>query len=116
MDGVGEEYEWPKKWRGRWVVQLLSASCRIPVGLGNVVIHLYISVACGHDGGKESGIVGLVPKRKWQRIGPRRPKGSIAKGMSVMLLCKNVADDCITRDGGASGGVAFVATVELLFF
>jgi hypothetical protein len=70
------------------VVQLLSVSCRIPVGLGNVVIRLYISVACGHDGGKESGTVGLVPKRKWQRIGPRRPKGSIAKGMSVMLLCK----------------------------
>jgi hypothetical protein len=86
MDGVGEEYECPKKWRGRWVVQLLSASCRIPVGHGNVVIRLYISVACGCDGGKESGTVGLVPKRKWRRIGPRRPKGSIAKGMSVMLL------------------------------
>ncbi len=27
-------------------------------------------------------------KRKWQRIGPRQLKGSIAKGMSVMLLCK----------------------------
>ncbi len=70
------------------MVQLLSASCKIPVGLGNVVIHLYISVACGRDGGKESGTVGLVPKRKWQRIGPRQLKGSIAKGMSVMLLCK----------------------------
>ncbi len=70
------------------MVQLLSASCRIPVGLGNVVIRLCISVACGRDGGKERGTVGLVPKRKWLRIGPRRPKGSIAKGMSVMLLCK----------------------------
>jgi hypothetical protein len=40
------------------------------------------------DGGKKSGTVGLVPKRKWRRIGPRQPKGSIAKGMSVMLLCK----------------------------
>ncbi len=88
MDGVGEEYEWPKKRQGWWVVQLLLASCRIPVGLGNVVIRLYISVACGLDGGKESGTVGLVPKRKWWRIGPRWPKGSIAKGMSVMLLCK----------------------------
>ncbi len=88
MDGVGEEYEWPEKWQGWWMVQLLSASCRIPVGLGNVVIHLYISVACGCDGRKESGTVGLVPKRKWRRIGPRQPKGSIAKGMSVMLLCK----------------------------
>jgi hypothetical protein len=88
MDGVGEEYEWPKKWQGWWVVQLLLASCRIPVRLGNVVIRLYISVAYGCDGGKESGTVGLVPKRKWQRIGPRWPKGSIAKGMSVMLLCK----------------------------
>ncbi len=70
------------------MVQFLSASCRIPVELGNVVICLYISVACGRGGGKESGTVGLVPKRKWQRIRPRRPKGSIAKGMSVMLLCK----------------------------
>ncbi len=52
------------------------------------MIHLYISVACGQDGGKESETVGLVPKRKWRRIGPRWPKGSIAKGMSVMLLCK----------------------------
>ena len=67
---------------------MLLASCRIPVGLGNVVIRLYISAACGQDGGNESGTVGLVPKRKWQRIGPRQPKGSIAKGMSVMLLCK----------------------------
>jgi hypothetical protein len=57
MDRVGEEYEWPKKRQGWWVVQLLSASCRIPVGLGNVVIGLYISVACGRDGGKESGTV-----------------------------------------------------------
>jgi hypothetical protein len=88
MDGVGEEYEWLKKQQGWWVVQLLSASCRIPVGLGNVVICLYISVACGHDRGKESGTVVLVPKRKWRRIGPRWMKGSIAKGMSVMLLCK----------------------------
>jgi hypothetical protein len=88
MDGVGEEYEWPKKQQGWWVVQLLSVSCRIPVGLGNVVIRLYISVACGCDGGNESGTVGLVPKRKWRWIRPRQPKGSIAKGMSVMLLCK----------------------------
>jgi hypothetical protein len=88
MDGMGEEYELPKKRRGWWVVQLLSASCRIPVGLGNVLIRLYISVACDRDGGKESGTVGLVPKRRWRRIGPRWPKGSIAKGMSVMLLCK----------------------------
>ncbi len=29
-----------------------------------------------------------MPKRKWQRIGLRRPKGSITKVMSVMLLCK----------------------------
>ncbi len=77
-----------KKWRGQWMVQFLSASCRIAVGLGNVVICLYISVAYGCDEGKESGTVGLVPKRKWQRIGPRQPKGSITKGMSVMLFCK----------------------------
>jgi hypothetical protein len=77
-----------KKWQGQWVVQLLLASCRIPVGLGNVVICLYISVACGRDGGKKSGTVSLVSKRKWRRIRPRRPKRSIAKGMSVMLLCK----------------------------
>ncbi len=29
-----------------------------------------------------------MPKKKWQRIGPRQRKGLIAKGMSVMLLCK----------------------------
>jgi hypothetical protein len=52
------------------------------------VIRLYISAACGQDGGNESGTVGLVPKRKWWRIRPRRLKGSIAIGMSVMLLCK----------------------------
>jgi hypothetical protein len=56
-----------------------------------------------------------VPKRKWRRIVPRWPKGSIAKRMSVMF-CVNVADDRLTRDVGASGGVAFVATVELSFF
>ncbi len=37
---------------------------RIPVWLENVVICLYISAACGQDGEKESGTVGLVPKRK----------------------------------------------------
>ncbi len=52
------------------------------------MIHLYISVACGQDRGKESWTVSLVPKRKWQRIGPRQLTGLIAKGMSVMLLCK----------------------------
>ena len=55
MDGVGEEYEWPKKCRGQWMVQFLLARCRILVGLGNVVIRLYISVACGCDGGRDSG-------------------------------------------------------------
>jgi hypothetical protein len=88
MDVVGEEHEWQKKRQGCWIVQLLLASCRIPVGLGNVVTCLYISAASGQDGGKESGTVGLVPKSKWWRIGPRQLKGSIAKGMSVMLLCK----------------------------
>ncbi len=29
-----------------------------------------------------------MPKRKWWRIGRRRPKGSIAKCMRVMFLCK----------------------------
>jgi hypothetical protein len=52
------------------------------------VIRLYISAACGQDGGKESGTVGLVQKRKWWRGGPRGLKGLIAKDMSVMLLCK----------------------------
>jgi hypothetical protein len=52
------------------------------------VIVLYVSAACGQDGGKENGTVGLVLKRKWRRIGPRWRKGLIAKIMSVMLLCK----------------------------
>jgi hypothetical protein len=28
----------------------------------------------------------------------------------------NVANNCVARDGGASGGVGFVATFELSFF
>ncbi len=58
--------------------------------------------------GKKSGTVGLVPKRKRQRIGPRRPKWSNANSMSVMLLCKMLP---MIAYGGASGGNAFVATV-----
>jgi hypothetical protein len=84
---------WGKSMNGQKVARLVDgsiviASCRIPVRLGNVVIHLYISVACGRDGQKKSGTLGLAPKTKWWRIGPRRPKGSITKGMSVMMLCK----------------------------
>ena len=45
IDGVGDEYEWPKKRRGVVVAQLWSARVGIAVGLGNDVMHRYISAA-----------------------------------------------------------------------
>jgi hypothetical protein len=57
-----------------------------------------------------------VPERKWWRIGPRQLKGSIAKGMSVMLLCKMSPMIVLPGMMVPVVGFAFVATVELLFF
>ena len=58
----------------------------MPVGLGNEVILRYISIALGREGGRDSGMSGVVPKRKVRAIGPSRPKGLMAKGRSAMLL------------------------------
>jgi hypothetical protein len=42
MEGVGEMYEWSKNWH----------SFRMSLGLGKVMIHEYITVAFGFDGGE----------------------------------------------------------------
>ncbi len=80
------------------------------------MIRLYISASCSQDGGEESETVGLVPKMKWRRNGPRRPKRSIAKGMSVMLLCKMLPMIASPRMLVPVVGSFLFATVELLFF
>ena len=56
------------------------------MGLGNDVIRRCISMALGRDGGRDNGVCGVVPKRNVRAMGPRRPKGSMANGRSVMLL------------------------------
>ncbi len=56
------------------------------MGLGNDVIQQCISIALGREGGKESSVSGDVPKRNVRAIGPSLPKGSMANGISVMLL------------------------------
>ncbi len=56
------------------------------MGLGNDVILRCISIALGRDEGSDNGVSGFIPKRKVRAIGPRRPKGSMANGRSVMLL------------------------------
>jgi hypothetical protein len=58
------------------------------MGLGNEVIRRCISDACGRDGGNVSAFAGEVPKRNPRARGPRRPKGSIAKGSSVIFRCR----------------------------
>ncbi len=86
IEGVGEVYECPKKCLFLVSDQMLFAWGKIPVELGKVVIHWYISVAWGRDKGKVRGALGGVPKRKVRSRGPRWPNGSIVKGISVMLL------------------------------
>ena len=56
----------------------------MPVGLGKVVIRRCISTAFGRDAGNVSGECGDVPKRNVRARVPKRPRGSIAKGISVM--------------------------------
>jgi hypothetical protein len=65
MEGVGEVYEWPKYWSVQEVFQLWSASFRMPLGLGKVMIHEYIVVAFGFDGGKDIAVAGVVSNRKF---------------------------------------------------
>ena len=49
------------------------------------MIVLYIVVALGFVGVHVIGFVGCVSERKVWRIGPNRPKGSIAMGIRIML-------------------------------
>ena len=65
--------------------QLWSASFRMPLGLGKVVILEYIEVALGLLEVNDRGVAGSVSKRKVWRRGPNRPWGSIARGMRTML-------------------------------
>ncbi len=57
----------------------------MPFGLGKCVILEYIKVALGFVGVNGMGVVGWVSKRKVWRIGPKCPKGSIARGIRTML-------------------------------
>ncbi len=66
---------------------LWSAWGNIPIGLGNEVIRRCILDACGRDGRIVSAFVVKVPKRNARARGPRRPKGSMAKGSSVIFRC-----------------------------
>ena len=45
----------------------------------------YIKVALGLVGANDIGVVGLVSKRKVCRSGPKRPCGSRARGMRIIL-------------------------------
>ena len=67
------------------IFQLWSASFRMPLGLGKVVILEYIEVALGLFVVNDIGVAGSVSKRKVWRRGPNRPWGSIARGMRTML-------------------------------
>ncbi len=58
---------------------------RMPFGLGKCVILWYIEVALGFVGVNVIGFVGCVSQRKVWRIGPNRPKGSIAMGINIIL-------------------------------
>ncbi len=63
----------------------------MPVGLGKVVIRRCISTAFGRDAGNVSGEWGEVPKRNVRARGPSRPRGSVAKGISVMPTLLSIA-------------------------
>ena len=57
----------------------------MPFGLGKCVILEYIKVAFCVVGVNVMGVVDWVSKRKVWRIGPKCPKGSIARGIKTML-------------------------------
>ena len=57
----------------------------MPFGLGKCVIFGVHWSGVGFVGVNMMGVVGRVSKRKIWRIGPKCPKGSIAKGISTML-------------------------------
>ncbi len=63
---------------------------RMPYGLGKCVILEYIKVALGFVGVNVMGVVGWVSKRKVWRIGPKCPKGLIARGIRTMLRSRSL--------------------------
>ena len=58
---------------------------RTPFGLGKCIILENIEVALGLVGMNMSGHVGWISKSKDCRIGPNRPRGSIAKGIRIVF-------------------------------
>jgi hypothetical protein len=58
----------------------------MPLGQGKDIIREYIAVALGQEGGNLRWDKGRWSRRKWRKIGPKRPKGSMAKGRRAMLL------------------------------
>jgi hypothetical protein len=112
ITGVGNEYEWSKNCLGRVERQLWSASFNIPFGFGNIMMGEYIAVAFGFVEGNRSRTLGCLSKRKWCRMGPRRPKGLMVNRRSAIY----VADDAVAVGNDASVGVALVNLVELPLF
>jgi hypothetical protein len=72
------------------IFQLWSASFRMPLGLGKVVIFEYIEVALGLFVVNDIDVAGSVSKRKVWRRGPKLPWGSIARGMRTMLCVRRL--------------------------
>ncbi len=70
------------------IFQLWSASFRMPLELGKVVILEYIEVALGLFVVNDIGVASSVSKRKVWRRGPNRLWGSIARGMRTMLCVR----------------------------
>ncbi len=62
----------------------------MPFGLGKCVILEYTKVALDFVGVNVMGVVDWVSKRKVWRIGPKCPKGSIARGISTMLRSRRL--------------------------
>ncbi len=94
--GVGAVYELPKKVLRAGeadVLQLMSADVRMPRGHGGVEAREYIRFALGRWrvllwGEVHQGFwcVWLVVVRKAWSIGPKRPCGSIVKGMRTTMF------------------------------
>jgi hypothetical protein len=61
---------------------------RTPFDLGKCIFLENIEVALGLVGVNMSVHVGWISKRKCCRIGPNRPRGSIAKGIRIMFYSR----------------------------
>ena len=96
MLGVGAVYEFPKKFRlveDLDSVQLMSAEVSIPNGQGGFDAREYIKFALGRlylvsEFVVRHGFWGgcLVVMRKACNMGPKRPCGSMVKGIRTMFL------------------------------